>query len=570
MATLVSFVAAGYKNDSSTLDHEKYINDIGEMLVNQHLTDITPSPETFDDDFEYYHFEVVNNATGYRLQVIFQFETFGDELQLSVEISDGSYELSIHNEYLEKVKLAIKDSIRRDWKNVIWLYDKDSELLSETLYPEVYKAENLVRQLINEVMIKKYGVSWWDIFIPESISQKWNKRKVGYKSTVPGFKNVDERLMSIDIDDLIDIMFLEKKKWEPSYNAKISDIISGKIDASSDHLIELLQAQLTVEKNLWDDFKEYLPDDFQPTIKKFALDRNHVAHNKLLDRPAYRMILATAKQVQEEVEAAIKEFEQHFPSKEEQARIKTERMEYMSMLSTLQAEEAGVEIRNEENIRDSFEECLSNCFDVIDEYFRFRKDLKFEYQFDEQNSSGTFLTVTSMVNEKSVEFNDEFSITTGEGEESSLTITAPDGFRFDITYTNGATSYNEEQATSMPECDGSFPEYRFDELANAVIDYIDASMQSLYEKAKSEELRNVKDGGDYIMIPDLLCSECGEPAICIDEDFAPYGRCLNCGEDHDIQVCERCGTYFDNDIDGHVDADGVAFCENCYQEINED
>ncbi|MCT9925408.1 hypothetical protein N7272_14725, partial [Enterococcus faecalis] len=90
-----------------------------------------------------------------------------------------------------------KDILYKDWEKVIWLMDKDSEILSTKLYPEIYITENLTRQFINELMIKKYGVDWWDKFVPQKITKKQKNRLTGYKSIVSKFKNVDEKLMSI-------------------------------------------------------------------------------------------------------------------------------------------------------------------------------------------------------------------------------------------------------------------------------------------------------------------------------------------------------------------------------------
>lgn len=60
-------------------------------------------------------------------------------------------------------------------------------------------------------MAKEYGIGWWDIYVPLQIRNKHRARIGGYKAIVPGFVNVDERLMSVDICDLISIFTLKPK-----------------------------------------------------------------------------------------------------------------------------------------------------------------------------------------------------------------------------------------------------------------------------------------------------------------------------------------------------------------------
>lgn len=567
MSTLVKFVAEQNKKGLQKSDYETYLNDIGVELCNRGLAGSSTAPvcNSMIDDLDVFNFEIYNVA-GYRLMIIFEFETFENELQLSVEISEGIYELSVKNEYLEKVKLCIKDAIRSDWENIIWLFDKDAELLSMSLYPEVYEAENLLRQMINEVMIKKYGASWWEIFVPEAIKSKSNQYKKDYKSKVPGFKNVDEHLMSIDLRDLLTIISLKHNKWIPAYDGEINDILTGHSNKSCERVIQILNSQLTIERDLWDDFKEYLPTDFRDKVSEFSKNRNHVAHNKLLDRQAYRQILNSAKEIQDSVSKALVKINEVNLSQEELSKKAVEKAEYEDMLRDIRAEEAGVEINNSTEIQSIFDERIYESYQTIEDRFRFRMDLEFKYQFDAEETSGIFFTVLSKVTEEEMTFKYEMIINSGEGEESDITISS-EGFQFQISYINGEALYNEEQANYLPESDGVFDIHKLNQLTENVIDKIDQDMESLYAKASSQEISRIKDGGSPIMLPDIPCSECGEYAICIDEDFATYGKCLNCGTDHDIHTCDRCGAYFDNDLDGHVEENGVAFCNNCYQEM---
>lgn len=39
------------------------------------------------------------------------------------------------------------------------------------LYAKIYKIENLLRELINEVMVKQYGTKWWELLVPYDIKE---------------------------------------------------------------------------------------------------------------------------------------------------------------------------------------------------------------------------------------------------------------------------------------------------------------------------------------------------------------------------------------------------------------
>lgn len=64
---------------------------------------------------------------------------------------------------------------------------------------------------------------------------------------------------------------------------------------------------------------------------------------------------------------------------------------------------------------------------------------------------------------------------------------------------------------------------------------------------------------------ELECPECGEKYICIRDDYAPYGMCLNCGVQHKLLQC----TYCDNPIivDEDVIDDESICCEDCSNKL---
>ena len=54
-------------------------------------------------------------------QLVFEFGTFSSSKQLEITISSDDYIIETSNNYLEQLKLAIKKSIKDDWKEIVWL-----------------------------------------------------------------------------------------------------------------------------------------------------------------------------------------------------------------------------------------------------------------------------------------------------------------------------------------------------------------------------------------------------------------------------------------------------------------
>ncbi len=267
---------------------------ITKVLVGQATLDFgdsSPINEIVDNVFALefvYSKEKVNT----HWQLVFEFGTFRSSKQLEITISSDDYSLQVDNTYLEQLKLAIKTSIKDDWKEIVWLMDKDYEMLSIELYPSIYRVENLARQLINEIMTKEYGIEWWEVYVPIQIKKKHRARMSGYKSTVPGFTNVNERLMSIDIGDLISIFTLKERKWVPAFDGEISHFLNDHSEMKMEKIREILAGQMETTRDLWtEQFSKYLSYGFIEYLKEFELNRNHVVHNKLIDRTAYNSIL---------------------------------------------------------------------------------------------------------------------------------------------------------------------------------------------------------------------------------------------------------------------------------------
>ena len=230
-------------------------------------------------------------------------------------------------------------------------------------------------------MTKEYGLNWWERFVPIDIKEKHKARLLGYKKSVPNFNNIDERLLSIDITDLKKIFIIQIKKWEPASDVEIDKLLSELITISQDRLMDKLKARGTVVLDLWEQqFSKYLPNDFIERFDILTIDRNHVAHNKVLDRNIYSKMKALANGLKANLEKAILDVANLLISKEQRERIAYEQSqfieEYKAIEKSIQESETNVKIRNNDEIIGFLNEYLMEEYQLIVEALRFRLDIE--------------------------------------------------------------------------------------------------------------------------------------------------------------------------------------------------
>lgn len=573
MIQLVKFIAAN--NVIDIPDNEKYVNSIFNALnTSSYITTVSvatsafgvsPSPVAKIDDTTYIlDFNGSEKGTIYNWEIKFHFGTYKTNTQLEIAICSDSYKISVDNTYLEKLKVFIKNTIVRDWEKIIWSIDKDSEELSVNLYPHIYKTENLMRLLINEFMTKQFGPSWWDNYALSKLRQKASNRREGYKAKVPAFNNVDDNLMSIDIDDLVEIIRFKSYAWKPTYDETINRYINDLEKCSPEKLKIILEEQRELKIDFWNDlFSNVLPDGFCDKFAVFAKDRNHVMHNKLLDRTAYKDILSRGSEIEKDLENALSNIDKIIPSQELLELMEMEeaqQLEYeQAIQQSIKESEAGVNVLDCFEIDDLLEETLLSIVAGIEESLRFRNDIK----INTDKNGDTFLSVKSLVNpDEEISFTYSKDIVEEEGQVSELNI-YDDSINYitGVEYLNGKVYLDEDQGLYMPEVRDELDDY--EPCVEAIVDYI------------YDHITNYKEDIDPDSLGEnIFCSSCGEETVCIDETELPLGTCVSCGHVNKIVECDKCGSLFNAEDDGNIITDDegevTAICESCEEEYFDD
>ncbi len=561
---LVKFAAIGNKNDiDGYYDYVEAI--LAELCDNGY---VEKYEIYIQDEYPNVFFcEVVKEDNIF--DVILEFATYKDVKQLVIDISSKTYELDVDDEFLEKLKIAIKENIINDWKKILWLYDEDAYTLSKDLYSRFYVTENKIRSFINEYMVKTLGPEWWDLLSDQSIKQKYIARVKPYRTIVQSFNKVDDHLFSIDVGDLLKILMMQKKGWSPIYDADIENLLVGVTDGNEHKIIERLKKQIVVNIDYWDKyFKSYFDDDFPALFKEFEANRNHVAHNKILDRGAYKSIRRSIDGMNDYMKKALSKL---YKEKKSHEQIQAEAEMYQELLLEAKQNDAGITIRSANTIVDKFEDILIQKYDDIVEALRFREDLEVSnMEFSSKNYSGALFSVVSKVTEERLDFYYSMDVNDDEGAESTLAISCEQdpfiiedeeeitGFILYITYTNGAAEYDDEQGYYMPATEDGINQSDIDNYVDSIVDYISSNIEDLKVYVESIRYRTIKDGGEMPVAECVYCDECGEEYICVDESLAEVGTCLNCGARNEIEECERCGQYYHD-----YDDDEIKLCDSC-------
>lgn len=298
---------------------EMYMLDFAEYLFSKKLIEEKDPSQFFSlEDVPLYLIEYNYGDCEWRIGVLFG--TYEHSYQIEVGLESDSYEINIEDDYLEKLKISVKDYIKTKFscKEIYWLFDSEAENFASKLYSEIFKVENLVREIIVTTLNKKFGSHWWDL-VDDKIRKKYDARIGEYRKMVEHFKDIDGSLLSIDIGDLIKILEMKIKIWEDTKENR-EELRNLLVEANLEikKLTDKIENQQITKHDYWNDiFVQLLQEGFIEKIKDFENYRNHIAHNKYIDKMSYKRILELITDIENKLNIAKRRIPQIIPSKEE-------------------------------------------------------------------------------------------------------------------------------------------------------------------------------------------------------------------------------------------------------------
>lgn len=428
----------------------------------------------------------VSTADGKIYRVEFEINTYERktarlECIITASDSDG------YDQKLEEFKIALKNRLIPDWKVCTWLVDMQSAKLCKEAYEKAFIVENNLRAFASKVLIHFLGIDWLNSTGLEKEAESVNNLKQKFTQRVPEFEHINadflsmtlETLMGVIIDGKVysDDVVLNKSQYE-----KIWEIAQkGK---TANGIVEFIKSKRTVKKTIWDDlFIPYIdePEKFKQAVHNFIEDRNHVAHSKVLSWSSYQIVLSDFNKMDDFIRMADSKFEREETSDEVldtwnaiEEEEHNEREYYRERL----ASETGIDILDEENIRNWFDDVLHDLFSNV--YQQYHLDVCYEISDFQIPDDGICFTVTSPVMEDGslrVDVVAEYSVDDELGEDSTCAITCKDGTgkivcSAEIHFHNG-NGYEGEEGLMEASEDSEYDSSELADFEEELFEYID-------------------------------------------------------------------------------------------------
>lgn len=485
-------------------------------------------------------------------EISFEVNTYKGEAA-RLEITIIAPEIESYDHRLEKLKIALKNRLLPDWYQCTWLADEQAAELCKNAYEKTFVIENNLRAFASKVLIHFLGVDWIKKAGLEKEAESVNALKEKFVKRVSDFDNINTDFLSMTLETLIGIMFkgvvyqdniiLNRQEYK-----NIQLMGTGK-KATENNIAKYIKSLRTVDTQIWDNlFIPYIddPDAFKIVAHDFIEDRNHVAHSKVLTWSAYQVILRDFEKMNSLILSADARFEHEETSDEviQTWQVEHETDEYKrGYYRERLANETGMDILNEDKIKNWFDEVLHNLFDLV--YQRYHFDICYEISdLVLPSESGIVFSISCPVVEDGsakIDIISEYSIEDDLGEDSVCYIVAKDGAERDISkvevrFHNGHGYEGEEGIMEVTDN----TEYYTSELDNFQNDLFDA-IESLNPYLKKLDALSYENKGAVQFVADFPCEQCGKLGVSIDESFLAVGRCCYCGYENELVKCVRCG-----------------------------
>lgn len=431
--------------------------------------------------------------------VIMQLDTYEWNRQLTIKIGYSPIWVGIpvpkmrdkivgYDIFLEKLKICIKNALIRDWYKCVWIRDIQSLELSKEVYSYIYMAENELRAFVSRVMIGYFGIDWHDRPEFYKLNSSIQENAVKIKRNVPNFNNIDVNLYTATLETLMETVKSDIYSDSMEDNLEIQREVKGRIFATTQlnkmqSALDFLKNRYVKRYNIWEKlFKPLISDSIRwdKLQTTFIDNRNHVAHNKLLDYSAKETMLQDTKEFIKIIEEAVAKFDMENCSEEVEETLQAiadqqeyEREAQMEIIES----EAGVMIRNKEKILKLFQNTIDDIYkDAVDKtYFDEEIDTDGNGILHEGAEEQLLFSITGKRNNK-LEVYGILDIDDSEGATSVMEIRVYESddniLNKTVEYVNGEAEYNSEQACYMSVIMDSYNDSCVDNIKSEIEEFI--------------------------------------------------------------------------------------------------
>ena len=490
-------------------------------------------------------FEFCLSESQYR--VSFTIDTYGDsKARLKVKIE----QIEPREEYdmlLEQLKIAIKDRLIRDWNRCIWMTDEQSEALCTMIYPIVFETENEMRALVNKVLIHYIGVDWIKKIGMEKYDLSYENLVGDFRRISPQYEGVDDTFFSMTLETMMEII---KKGKIYDENVTISSAdwktLNDKKKKSGDAVLGYIQAKRKVNVDIWKDIFEKYFDFELSVITDFIKNRNHIAHNKLLNWISMQKIKQNVELLKSYIESADQKFEESDLSEElymtidaqqESEREAEEERDWEENYLRYRIQgETGVEILTIDGVIEKFNELLDKLYtEIYDElYFNPCFSISQQYAIDEEtNDQILFKVQSNAVKESEIEVVVSLWLDGNMNSDSSAIISCrktneKDNYLFkaEIRYHNGSGYEDYDLGGVYLDSESELDDSELNDFKKELIVYTEEELNPMIKQLAVYNKANKKP------VSDENCYECDKKGISVMRDFYPEGFCCFCGTDN--------------------------------------
>lgn len=451
--------------------------------------------------------------------VIFQMDTYEWNRQFTVKIGYSQIRVGIpvpqmrekvagYDHFLEKLKINIKNALIRDWYKCVWIKDNQSLELSREVYSDIYMAENELRAFISRIMIEHFGIDWHDRPEFYKLKASIEENAVIIKRNVPNFNNIDVNLYTVTLEKLMDTVMADIYSDAMQDSSEMQKLIKERIFATTQldkmkSALDFLKNRYVKKYNIWERFFKPLivdPVRWEELLTSFIANRNHVAHNKLLDYMSKETMLSDTREFRRFIREAVIKFDEENCSEEVEETLQAiaDQREYeQEARMEIIESESGVKIRDKKDIiklfQDTIDEIYTDAVNKVyfDEGIEVLGECKLQDSVDEQ----LLFSITGRSSKK-LEIYGVIDIDDSEGAASAMQIrvySADENIvNGDIEYVNGEAEYSPEQTSHMPVVMDSYDDSNAEIIKNAVDEFLerereDEAILSHEEKRMAEE-----------------------------------------------------------------------------------
>lgn len=247
-------------------------------------------------------------------------------------------------ESLTKFKEEILNIIiGTDFYETYVLEDSQNKEKCKKMYEKIHKIENEMREIINEYMLKKYGMKWFE----KNIDKEYKKKSEEYKKWLMGFIGIEniinfkmrDELHNLQVMDLIEM--LKKPKFSLASVKKYIDAINKSL---GDKATSILELNIPKETSYWEEeqFDLYFGKDFKEKWETFGKIRNSIAHNKVLLNSTFKSFDKELNGIETIIKSIKKDLENKIKSQEKEA-LNDWKRELIEEYENSSYEEAGIE-----------------------------------------------------------------------------------------------------------------------------------------------------------------------------------------------------------------------------------